>query len=166
MSSRMCVALLGLGLSIMVVATPGKADPTVIRFGYPGVGADNRLFASGDIVAVAHAGGFIDDEFRSDADIKVEWTFFRGAGPALNESLAAGHLDFAVGLGDLPAIVGRANGLRTRYLLTDKVRDTIYLAVRPNSGINRVEDLAGTASPNSRAPICSLPLTAFWRRTA
>ena len=143
MSSRMGVALLGLALSIMVVATPGKSDPTVIRFGYPGVGADNRLFASGDIVAVAHAGGFIDDEFRGDADIKIDWTFFRGAGPALNESLAAGHLDFAVGLGDLPAIVGRANGLRTRYLLTDKVRDTIYLAVRPNSGINRVEDLAG-----------------------
>lgn len=69
--------------------------------------------------------------------------FFRGAGPALNESLAAGHLDFAAGLGDLPAIVGRANSLKTKWLLTDNVRCTIYLKVRPASGINRIEDLSG-----------------------
>jgi len=124
-------------------APMARAEPLVIRFGYPGVGADNRPFASGDIVAVAHAGHYIEDEFAKDPDIRIEWTFFRGAGPALNESLAAGHLDFAAGLGDLPAIVGRANGLQTRFLLADKLRDTIYLAVLPNSGITRVEELAG-----------------------
>jgi ABC-type nitrate/sulfonate/bicarbonate transport system substrate-binding protein len=63
------------------------------------------------VTAVAHAGHYIDDDFAQDPDIKLEWTFCRGAGPALNESLAAGQLDFAAGLGDLPAIVGRANGL-------------------------------------------------------
>ncbi|MDB5359278.1 MAG: hypothetical protein JWO51_575 [Rhodospirillales bacterium] len=136
-------ALLGFVLGTALTAVPALADPVTIRIGYPGVGADNRPFASGDIVAVAHAGHFVEDEFANDPDIKIEWTFFRGAGPALNESLAAGHLDFAAGLGDLPSIVGRANGLKTRFILTDKVRDTIYLAVRPNSGINRVEDLAG-----------------------
>jgi sulfonate transport system substrate-binding protein len=133
------VAVFGLTASIDRAA----AEPLTIRFGYPGVGADNRQFASGDIVAVAHAGHYIDDEFAKDPDIKIEWTFFRGAGPALNESLASGHLDFAAGLGDLPAIVGRSNGLQTRYLLTDKVRDTIYLAVRPESGIDKLEDLVG-----------------------
>jgi sulfonate transport system substrate-binding protein len=61
----------------------------------------------------------------------------------VNEALAAGQLDFAAGLGDLPAIVGRANGLKTKWLLTDKVHDTIYLGVRPNSGIKRIEDLQG-----------------------
>jgi len=136
-------ALLGLWLGTAALTGAAHADPVTIRIGYPGVGADNRPFASGDIVAVAHAGHFIEDEFANDPDVKVEWTFFRGAGPALNESLAAGHLDFAAGLGDLPSIVGRANGLKTRFLLTDKVRDTIYLAVRPNSGIGRIEDLAG-----------------------
>jgi sulfonate transport system substrate-binding protein len=127
---------------VLLAAVPAFAE-TVLRFGYPGVGADNRQFAAGDIVAVAHAGHFIDDEFARDPHIRIEWTFFRGAGPALNESLAAGRLDFAVGLGDLPSLVGRANGLQTRFLVTDKVRDTIYLAVRPDSGINRLEDLAG-----------------------
>ena len=135
-------ALIGLALGT-AIAVPALADPVTIRIGYPGVGADNRPFASGDIVGIAHAGHFIEDEFARDPDVKVEWTFFRGAGPALNESLAAGHLDFAAGLGDLPSIVGRANGLKTRFILTDKVRDTIYLAVRPNSGIARIEDLAG-----------------------
>jgi sulfonate transport system substrate-binding protein len=131
------------GITLGLAAATAAADPVTIRIGYPGVGADNRPFASGDIVAVAHAGHYIDDAFAQDPDIKIEWTFFRGAGPALNESLAAGHLDFAAGLGDLPAIVGRANGLRTHYLLTDKVRDTIYLAVRPGSGIHTIEDLTG-----------------------
>jgi sulfonate transport system substrate-binding protein len=141
----------GVGALLAAVAVFGltagldsaAAEPLTIRFGYPGVGADNRQFAAGDIVAVAHAGHYLDDEFAKDPDIKIEWTFFRGAGPALNESLASGHLDFAAGLGDLPAIVGRSNGLQTRYLLTDKVRDTIYLAVRPESGINKLEDLVG-----------------------
>ena len=116
----------------------------MIRFGYPGVGADNRPFASGDIVAVAHAGHFIDDEFAHDPDIRIEWTFFRGAGPAL-ERVAGRRTSWILppGLGDLPSIVGRANGLQTHFLLTDKVRDTIYLAVRPDSGITRIEDLAG-----------------------
>jgi len=138
--------LLGLMMAAgLAAAAAGAAvaEPVTIRFGYPGVGADNRLFAHGDIVAVAHAGHFIEDEFSGDPDVKIEWTFFRGAGPSLNESLAAGHLDFAAGLGDLPAIVGRANGLRTYFLMGDKVRDTIYLAVRPDSGINRLEDLVG-----------------------
>jgi len=128
---------------VFALAVTAQAEPLVIRIGYPGVGADNRPFASGDIVAVAHAAHYIEDEFAHDPDIKIEWTFFRGAGPALNESLAAGHLDFAAGLGDLPSIVGRANGLQTRFLLSDKIRDTIYLAVRPNSGISKIEDLAG-----------------------
>ena len=141
MRTPLRAALLGLVLGTALAAVPARADPVTIRIGYPGIGADNRPFASGDIVAVTHAGHFIEDAFAQDPDVKIEWTFFRGAGPALNESLAAGHLDFAAGLGDLPSIVGRANGLKTRFILTDKVRDTIYLAVRPNSGIKRVEDL-------------------------
>ncbi|HEV2676426.1 MAG TPA: ABC transporter substrate-binding protein [Aliidongia sp.] len=142
MKTSLRAAVLGLVMGTALAAVPAAADPVTIRIGYPGIGADNRPFASGDIVAVAHAGHFIEDEFAHDPDVTVEWTFFRGAGPALNESLAAGHLDFAAGLGDLPSMIGRANGLKTRFILTDKVRDTIYLAVRPNSGIKRVEDLA------------------------
>ena len=139
MTRALATALVGLLLAVV----PTLADTTVIRLGYPGVGADNRAFAYGNVVAVAHAGHFIENEFADDPSVKIEWTFFRGAGPAVNEALAAGQLDFAAGLGDLPAIVGRANGLKTKWLLTDKVHDTIYLGVRPNSGIKRIEDLQG-----------------------
>jgi sulfonate transport system substrate-binding protein len=139
MTLRFAATLLGL----LFTAAAARAEPLVLRFGYPGIGIDNRQFAGGSVVGVAHANHYVEQEFANDPDIKVEWTFFRGAGPALNESLAAGHLDFAAGLGDLPAIVGRANGLKTKWLLTDTVRVTIYLAVRPDSGIKRIEDLAG-----------------------
>lgn len=125
------------------VVNPSVAEPLVVRFGYPGVGTDNRPFAFGDIFSIAHANHYIEQELAYDPGIKVEWTFFRGAGPALNESLAAGRLDFAVGLGDLPSLIGRANGLKTRFLIVDKLRDTLYLAVRPDSNIKTVEDLAG-----------------------
>ncbi|CAH2601287.1 Alkanesulfonates-binding protein [Rhodovastum atsumiense] len=130
-------------LAGLLAAVPAVAETTVIRFGYPGVGADNRPFSYGGITGAAHAGGFLERAFANDPDVKLEWTFFRGAGPALNESLAAGQLDFAIGLGDLPSIVHRANGLKTKWIATEKVRDTIYLAVRPNTGITRIEDLKG-----------------------
>jgi sulfonate transport system substrate-binding protein len=139
MTLRLAAILLGL----LFWAGPTSAEPLVIRLGVPSIGIDNRQFAGGSIVGTAHSTHAIEQEFSNDPDVKVEWTFFRGAGPALNESLAAGHLDFAAGLGDLPAIVGRANGLKTKWLLTDTVRVTVYLAVRPDSGIHKIEDLAG-----------------------
>src|SRR5262245_5252850 len=85
------------------IGAPAKADPTVIRLGYPGVGIDNRPFGYGDNVSVAHIGQFIETEFKNDPDVK-EWTFFRGAGPAVNEAIANGQLDFGAGEGDLPSI--------------------------------------------------------------
>ncbi|STV79480.1 alkanesulfonates-binding protein [Klebsiella michiganensis] len=48
--------------------------------------------------------------------VEVQWQFFKGAGPAVNEALANRQLDF-VYLGDLAAIIGKANGLPTRLLL-------------------------------------------------
>lgn len=65
-----------------------------IRFGHPGVG-------------LSRARELVEKEFAAAKDIKIEWTFFRGAGPAVNESVAAKQLDFFL-LGDLPAIVGQS----------------------------------------------------------
>ena len=61
-----------------------------------------------------HLKGLLEEEFRKDG-IKVTWTFLRGAGPAVNELYANGLADFSL-LGDLPAVVGRASGLKTRLL--------------------------------------------------
>jgi sulfonate transport system substrate-binding protein len=43
----------------------------------------------------------LEKEFANDG-IQVKWTFFKGAGPVINEALANGQVDFAY-LGDLAA---------------------------------------------------------------
>jgi len=48
MTLRLTAALFALLLSTL----PCRADPLVLRFGYPGIGVDNRQSAGGDIVAV------------------------------------------------------------------------------------------------------------------
>ncbi|CAH1650200.1 MULTISPECIES: ABC transporter substrate-binding protein [unclassified Chelatococcus] len=134
------VALAALGVW---AAQPAKAaEPLVIRLGYAGVGADNRQFASGNTWATAHAGGFLEEEFKNDPNIKLEWYFFRGAGPAVNEALANKQLDFA-SQGDLPSIIGRSNGLKTKLLLVGGTRRPVYLAVPKGSPIKTIEDLKG-----------------------
>ncbi len=125
----------------LAFALPAAAEE--IRIGYPGVGLDDRPFGYGDYISVAHVKQLVDAEFKNRPDVKVTWTFFRGAGPALNESLAAGQLDFAAGLGDLPSIVGRSRGLATEFLASAGSHDPIYLAVPPNSKLSSVEDLRG-----------------------
>ena len=72
---------------------------------------------------------------------EVQWQFFKGAGPAVNEALASRQLDF-VYLGDLAAIIGRANGLPTRLLLGSRGSES-YLAVTKASGIKTLADLKG-----------------------
>lgn len=130
-------------LAGIAAAAPASADSTVIRLGYPGVGIDNRAFGYGDNISVAHVRQFVEDEFKNDPSVKVEWTFFRGAGPAVNEAIASGQLDFGAGEGDLPSIVARSNGLKTKILLAASARDPIYLAVKPDSGIDNIGDLKG-----------------------
>jgi sulfonate transport system substrate-binding protein len=127
----------------ILISGAAFADQTVIRVGYPGVGVDNQPYGYGDSVSLAHAGHYLEDEFKNDPDIKIEWTFFRGAGPELNEALAAHQLDIAAGLGDLPSIVGRARGLKTKFLLPASEHGSLYLAVSPKSNINSIDDLKG-----------------------
>ncbi|HTW26181.1 MAG TPA: ABC transporter substrate-binding protein [Acetobacteraceae bacterium] len=136
-------ALAALLVAVPALTRPVQADPVVIRIGYPGVGVDNRPYAYGDTASLARAGHYVEDEFRNDPGVKIEWTFFRGAGPAVNEAIAGGQLDFAAGLGDLPSIVGRSHGLATHFLMPAEERDTLYLAVTPQSDIRRIADLAG-----------------------
>ena len=134
-------SLIALAVGVLTAGTAFAA--TDIRIGYPGTGLDDRPFGYGDYPAVAHVQHLVEDAFKDQPDVKVTWTFFRGAGPALNESLAAGQLDFAAGLGDLPSIVGRSRGLPTRFLASAGSHDPIYLAVGPKSDIRSIDDLRG-----------------------
>jgi sulfonate transport system substrate-binding protein len=74
------------------------------------------------------------EEVFKPQGVEVQWQFFKGAGPAVNEALANRQLDF-VYLGDLAAIIGKANGLPTRLLLGSRGSES-YLAVTKASGLN------------------------------
>lgn len=137
--------LFALALSALALAPPAAISAraqTQIRIGVPGTGLDGRPFVGNSSVAVAHVQRFVEEEFKDQPDVKVTWTFFRGAGPVINEAVAAGQID-VFSLGDLPALVGKSRGLRTRLLLSAGVREPIYLVVPANSDIKSIEDLRG-----------------------
>ncbi|MUI13491.1 PhnD/SsuA/transferrin family substrate-binding protein [Massilia dura] len=117
------------------------AAPAVIRVGVASPAHGSPPGISGSSIAIAHATGAIEQEFKAD-NIKVEWFFFKGAGPAVNEALSNKQLDFAF-QGDLPSIIGKAAGLKTRLILATGIRANLYLAVPPDSTIRKVEDLRG-----------------------
>ena len=135
-------------LSLLVVALlifSGKialADaPSVIRVAYPGVGIGNRPAVSGNAVATMHLKGLLEQEFKADG-IPIRWTFLRGAGPAVNELYANGLVDFSA-LGDLPSVIGRSSGLKTRALAGTFVRGNLYVSVPADSSIKSVPELRG-----------------------
>ena len=130
-------------LLLVAMATPLRAEgPVTIRIGFASVGIDNRQFAGGSSAAVAHANKSLEEEFKDNADVKVQWFFFKGAGPAVNEAFANGQLDFAI-QGDLPQVIGRASGLKTKILMASGAHAPTYLAVAPDSDIKTIKDLKG-----------------------
>ena len=86
--------------------------------------------------AAQHSGGGISDVLRSqqllekafaEDGVTIDWKYFKGAGPVINEAFANGQVDFAY-LGDLAAIIGKANGLDTRLLSAAARGNKQYLA--------------------------------------
>jgi sulfonate transport system substrate-binding protein len=132
----------GVALALVVATTLAQAQaPAVIRIGVAtgGVGTPPRTGSS--TVGLVNAQGLLEKEFAKD-NIKVEWIFFKGAGPAVNEALVNHQLDFAW-QGDLPSIVHRAGGVKTRIIVGSGVRNGMYLGVPPDSAIAKIEDLKG-----------------------
>ncbi|WP_028449459.1 ABC transporter substrate-binding protein [Chitinibacter tainanensis] len=126
----------------LIAASPAWADPAkVIRIGVATVGTGGKPVFGGSSAATAATRGLIEEEFKKDG-IKVEWNYFKGAGPAVNEALANKLLDFAW-QGDLPAIVAKASGLKTKILLANGTLGTTYLAVPADSPAKKLEDLKG-----------------------
>jgi len=135
----------GIAMSLAMLAcqsAPAAAEKLTVRIGFASVGAENRPFTGGSSAAIVHAERYLENELKDKPDLKIEWSFFKGAGPAVNEAFANGQLDFAL-QGDLPAVIGRANGLKTRILAATGAHSPLYLAVTKGSPIRRVADLRG-----------------------
>lgn len=116
-------------------------EPTVIRFGVAQVGKGGVPYSNGGIAGLADQRKAIQEELEGH-DIKVEWHYFKGAGPAVNEALANQQLDFAT-QGDLPAVVGKAGGLDTRLIAADSLLSSTYLVVPADSPVKSLADLKG-----------------------
>jgi sulfonate transport system substrate-binding protein len=130
-------------IALVLVGDVARADkPTVIRMAVPAVGIGNRPIIGGSPIADIGLRGMLEDEFRADG-IRIQWTYLPAAGPGVNELFANGLADFGAGLGDLPSIVGRAGGLKTKLLAAAGIRQHTYLAVPADSQIRTIEDLRG-----------------------
>ncbi|QSI31376.1 nitrate ABC transporter substrate-binding protein [Variovorax sp. RKNM96] len=124
-----------------LLAAGNDASPPVIRIGVATGGVGNPVRFGGSSAALVHSTGALEEEFKADGT-KIEWVFFKGAGPAVNEALVNKQLDLAW-QGDLPSIVHRAGGVKTRIIAGSGVRNGLYLAVPPDSAVKRIEDLRG-----------------------
>jgi sulfonate transport system substrate-binding protein len=134
-------ALTALVAPTLAPAAGAAEQPAVIRFGISTAGVGNPPKVSGGWLAVAQQGQYLEKEFAADG-IKIQWVFFKGQGPAVNEAISNNQLDFT-SLGDLPSIIGRSVGLDTRLVLVNGRGSRSYVAVQPNSTIQRIEDLRG-----------------------
>ncbi len=144
-SRKILSSLSALALALLMTTAngaPARADePETIRIGFAGTGVGGRPFYGATTFAVVHTQGLLEKEFAKD-NVKIEYKFYAGAGPAVNEALANGQLDFAV-IGDLPSVMGRVAGLNTHLLMTQTARSHAYIAVTPTSDIKTIPDLKG-----------------------
>lgn len=112
-----------------------------LRIGVATAGGGNPITWGGSPGSVARLNNWVEDAFKNTG-IKIQWLFFKGAGPAVNEALSNKQLDFAYH-GDLPSVVGRSNGLKTRILLISGARNNLYLVTPTGSDIQSIEGLKG-----------------------
>jgi sulfonate transport system substrate-binding protein len=116
------------------------ADLKEIRIAVPDLSAGTQHSGAG-IADVLRDQQIFEKAF-ADQGIKIQWDFFKGAGPVINEAFANGQVDLAY-LGDLAAIIGKSNGLDTRLLSASARGVKHYLGVVPGSGIKTLQDLKG-----------------------
>jgi sulfonate transport system substrate-binding protein len=117
-----------------------EEKPAVIRIANPGVGIGGRPVVAYGAWSLVHIKGQLEEEFKPDG-IQVKWTFARGAGPAVNEQFANNLADISH-LGDLPSIIARSSGLRTKALAASGLSN-LYVAVPAESSIQSIKDLSG-----------------------
>lgn len=129
-------------LTMLIMPSYTEAQPLAkIRFGVSNAGVGNPPRIQQGALAIVQAHRHLEQEFEKDG-IQIEWVFFKGQGPAVNEAFSNQQVDFAT-QGGLPSVVGRSVGLNTRIILVGTSRSNTYLAVKPDSGINGVKDLRG-----------------------
>lgn len=120
-------------------ASSAVAD--VLRVGVASAGGGDPVTFGGSSWSIVRNQQLLEKAFAGTGT-EVQWFFFKGAGPAVNEALSNQQIDFAYE-GDLPQVVARANGLDTRLLAAIGTRSPVYVAVPKGSDIHTLADLKG-----------------------
>jgi len=131
-----------LGLVFLAWAAPLPAQepyPKVIHIGLGG-NPYNKPFVSGAF-GYAQEQALFDKEFAKEG-IKVQYHLFKGFGPASNEALANGSIDFAA-YGDLCGVVSKAAGLKILVLAISGGAGDTYIITPAHSPIRTFDDLKG-----------------------
>ncbi len=128
-------------LAVSLAMLAGHAQAEVLRIGVASAGGGEPVTFSGSSISIVRNQQLLEKAFEGSGT-EVQWFFFKGAGPAVNEALSNNQLDFAYE-GDMPQVVARANGLNTRLLAAAGVRSKVYLAVPKGSPIKSIADLKG-----------------------
>jgi sulfonate transport system substrate-binding protein len=136
-SRRTTLATMGALLLSGTRAFAAETPPAVIRIGGVGYGYGKQF--GQNAIAIAQANKLIEQELKGTT--QVEYHFYDHTGPAINEALAGGQLDFAA-YGELPQIIGKANGIPTRVIANGGISN-IYVAVRNGVKAQTVADLKG-----------------------
>lgn len=121
-----------------IAGASAEEHPTTIRFGGFGQGFGKPYGLA--LLAIAQGKGFIEEEFKG-TPTKLTFEYFTGTGPAINEAIANGRLDFAQ-YGALPNIIGRAAGLPTR-IVASYGQTTVFGIARQDLPIENFKDLKG-----------------------
>lgn len=135
---RASLAAIGGSLALGTRAFAAETAPSTIRLAAVSAGFSKPFGLA--VIGIVQARKQIEDELKAQ-NVRVSWTFPDGAGPAINEGIANGQIDFA-SYGDLPNIIGRAGGLPTR-VLASRGAEIIYVGVRTGVKARSIADLKG-----------------------
>jgi sulfonate transport system substrate-binding protein len=137
-------ALFSALLAVLAALAPASAwadMPAHIRIGAVGVPVGGKVVGI-SIVTLAQSEKFFDEAFAG-TNTKVDISYLTGTGPAINEALAQGQVDFGE-YGSVPNVIGLAGGVPARLISAYRPAGAYYLAVHANAaGINAVKDLRG-----------------------
>lgn len=94
-----------------------------------------------DTLGIARDKGYIKTELDK-IGVSVKFVPMTGAGPAINEALASGSLDFGF-FGDVPAVIGKASNIDTKLISYGGLNSGASLVLPLNSEVKTVKELKG-----------------------
>lgn len=124
-------AATGIAVAAIIVAASARAGTDTIRLDFA---------YYNPVSLVLKERGLLEEAFKADG-IDIEWVQSHGSNKAL-EFLNAGSIDFGSTAG-AAALLGKINGIPVKSIYVYSRPEWTALVTRPDTGIQKVEDLAG-----------------------